>query len=92
MESHEERRERLERGAAARRAPKRKRRDGDARRLHQADQPESLHERDVRVQRERAPRDEEREPLERVPELRCWRVSVRDRKHIMREGCAREGE
>jgi len=51
-----------------------------------------LYERDVRVQRERAPRDEEREPLERVPELRRWRVSVRDRKHIMREGCAREGE
>ena len=67
-----ERRERLERGPAARLAPKRKRGDG-ARRLQHPDDAEFPRERDVRVQRERAPRDQEREPLEGVAEL-CFAV------------------
>ena len=73
VETPQERRERLERGPAAQRAPKRKRGDGDERSLHHPDDAERARERDVRVQRERAPRDQEREPLERVAEL-CFAV------------------
>ena len=69
VETPQERRERLERGPAASCAPKRKRRDGDERSLNQPDDAECARERDVRVQRERAPRHEEREPQEHVTEL-----------------------